>query len=136
MSNLGRRLKGAREKIRLTQQQVADKLGISNGTLSGYERNYRDPDTVTLNNLAALYEVSVDYLLGRTEDPKRVLKEQSRRLIDMIDLDLTDEEIMSKMDLYVDGQIVEEKEVRIFIDLVRGSRLRMKQGLSSTENKQ
>lgn len=136
MSNLGRRLKGAREKTRLTQQQVADKLGISNGTLSGYERNYRDPDTVTLNNLAALYEVSVDYLLGRTEDPKRVLKEQSRRLIDMIDLDLTDEEIMSKMDLYVDGQIVEEKEVRIFIDLVRGSRLRMKQGLSSTENKQ
>jgi transcriptional regulator with XRE-family HTH domain len=40
MSDLGRRLKGSREKTRLTQQQVADKLGISNGTLSGYERNY------------------------------------------------------------------------------------------------
>lgn len=136
MSDLGRRLKGAREKTRLTQQQVADKLGISNGTLSGYERNYRDPDTVTLNNLAALYEVSVDYLLGRTSDPKRVLKEQARQLIDLIDLDLTDEEIMSKMNLTVDGQVVEPTEVRIFIDLVRGSRLRMKQGLASTENKQ
>jgi hypothetical protein len=61
-------------------------------------------------NVTIVYEVSVDYLLGRTSDPKRVLKEQARQLIDMIDLDLTDEEIMSKMNLYVDGQIVEEEK--------------------------
>ncbi|UOF92966.1 helix-turn-helix domain-containing protein [Fodinisporobacter ferrooxydans] len=54
--------------MRLTQMEVANKLGISNGTLSGYERNYRDPDTETLKKLADLYEVSVDYLLnGKTE---------------------------------------------------------------------
>lgn len=62
METLGSRLKEARDKKHLTQVQVAEKLGISNGTLSGYERNYRDPDTSTLANLARLYGVSTDYL--------------------------------------------------------------------------
>lgn len=65
---LGKRLKKARENARKTQKQIADTLGISIGTLSGYERDYRDPDTDTLNRLAELYAVSTDYLLGRTEN--------------------------------------------------------------------
>ncbi len=40
------------------------KLGVTNGALSGYERNYRDPDTNMLKQMAELYEVSLDYLLG------------------------------------------------------------------------
>ncbi|WP_340389490.1 helix-turn-helix transcriptional regulator [Paenibacillus sp. FSL E2-0151] len=67
MSDLGSKLKKARENKRLTQQQVADKLGVSNGAISGYERGYRDPDTDTLKNLANLYEVSLDWLNGRDE---------------------------------------------------------------------
>lgn len=77
MNKLGRRLKEAREKTHLTQQQVADRLGISNGTLSGYERNYRDPDTDTLSKLAELYGVSVDWLTGRTDKENEVVKESS-----------------------------------------------------------
>lgn len=63
--NLGQRLKKARDSKRYTQLEAAKKLGISNGTLSGYERNYRDPDTDTLTDLANLYEVSLDWLLGK-----------------------------------------------------------------------
>lgn len=69
MSDLGARLKQARENKRLTQQEVADKFGVSNGTISGYERNYRDPDSDTLAQLADLYDVSLDWLKGR--DKKR-----------------------------------------------------------------
>lgn len=65
MSVLGKRLKQARSDSGLKQIDAAKKLGISNGTLSGYERNYRDPDTDTLNEMANLYEVSVDWLLGK-----------------------------------------------------------------------
>ena len=50
---------------------AANILGISNGTLSGYERNYRDPDTETLNKMANLYEVSNDWLLGKSDNPER-----------------------------------------------------------------
>lgn len=71
MSTLGIRLKRAREEKGLTQQEVANILGVSNGTISGYERDYRDPDTETLKRLAFLYGVSVDYLTGN------VVKESS-----------------------------------------------------------
>ncbi|HLR58863.1 MAG TPA: helix-turn-helix transcriptional regulator [Pseudogracilibacillus sp.] len=64
MNVLGKRLKQARSDAGLKQIDAAEKLGISNGTLSGYERNYRDPDTDILNRMAELYEVSVDWLLG------------------------------------------------------------------------
>ncbi|WP_433748331.1 helix-turn-helix domain-containing protein [Paenibacillus amylolyticus] len=67
MSDLGSKLKKARENKRLTQQEVANKLGVSNGAISGYERSYRDPDTETLKKLADLYEVSLDWLNGRDE---------------------------------------------------------------------
>ena len=77
MTVLGKRLKEARENNRLTQMEASKKLGISNGTLSGYERNYRDPDTAILEKMAELYGVSVDYLLGRTDDPNPQLKNNS-----------------------------------------------------------
>lgn len=68
MAIIGKRLKAARENAKLTQVDAAKKLGVSNGTLSGYERNYRDPDTDILNNMANLYDVSVEWLMGRTSD--------------------------------------------------------------------
>jgi len=52
---------------RLTQQEVANKIDVSNGAISGYERNYRDPDTETLKKLANLYGVSLDWLNGRDD---------------------------------------------------------------------
>ncbi|MCP1134380.1 helix-turn-helix domain-containing protein [Paenibacillus polysaccharolyticus] len=67
MSDLGSRLKKARMNKRLTQQEVANKIDVSNGAISGYERNYRDPDTETLKKLANLYEVSLDWLNGRDD---------------------------------------------------------------------
>lgn len=67
MSILAKRLKEARNKAGYKQIDAAKKLGISNGTLSGYERDYRDPDTEILHQMANLYEVSVDWLLGNTQ---------------------------------------------------------------------
>ncbi|TCZ76149.1 XRE family transcriptional regulator [Paenibacillus albiflavus] len=72
MSVLGKRLKQARDAKKMTQIDAAKKLGISNGTLSGYERNYRDPDTLTLEKMAALYEVKVDWLLGRDSNSNSI----------------------------------------------------------------
>ncbi|MNW48781.1 HTH-type transcriptional regulator ImmR [compost metagenome] len=93
MSTLGNRLKRAREKKGMTQQEVADKLGVSNGAISGYERNYRDPDTEMLKKLATLYEVSVDYLTGNVVNESTAtyevnretkLREEIKRLSEMI----------------------------------------------------
>lgn len=67
MKGLGKRLKQARVKRGLTQTQAGDAVGISYGTLSGYERDYRNPDHETLLKLSELYQVSVSWLLGAEE---------------------------------------------------------------------
>lgn len=65
--SLGKRLSQERTKRHWSQKYVAEKIGITNTVLSNYERDYRDPDTQTLAMLADLYEVTTDYLLGRTD---------------------------------------------------------------------
>lgn len=65
----GDRIAYLREQNNLTQQQLADKIGITRASLSHYEKNRREPDYKTLEKLADFFEVSIDYLLGRTDNP-------------------------------------------------------------------
>ncbi len=50
----------------LTQQEIADKLGISRSTIGMYETGAREPDYETLEMIADFFNVDIDYLLGRT----------------------------------------------------------------------
>lgn len=63
------RLKELRKFHKKTQQDVADILGITRGAYSNIENAKREPDINTLNILAEYYDVSIDYLLGRTNTP-------------------------------------------------------------------
>lgn len=63
------RLRAAREAKHLTQVQVKNFSNINNKTLSGYEKGVSEPDIDTLITLANLYETSIDYLVGNTDDP-------------------------------------------------------------------
>ena len=67
MLTLGERLKGLREDLDLLQKNVAAELNISSNTLSNYERDERIPDHTTLIQLANIYHVNIDYLLGNTD---------------------------------------------------------------------
>lgn len=62
----GERIRRLREERGLTQLDLANILNISNVMLSRYENNKRYPDYKTLNRLADYFDVSTDYLLGRT----------------------------------------------------------------------
>lgn len=63
---LGKRLVGLRKIKNLTQQQVADDLKISRGTYGHYEIGRREPDFDTLEKIADYFNVTTDYLLGRS----------------------------------------------------------------------
>ena len=65
---LGTRLREARERKGLSQEGAAGTVNITQGTLSLYERDARDPITKKLADLAKLYDVSVDWLLTEHED--------------------------------------------------------------------
>jgi transcriptional regulator with XRE-family HTH domain len=53
----------------MTQLELASTLGVGKTTISNYETEYSTPDIETLNKLAQHFNVSIDYLLGRTDDP-------------------------------------------------------------------
>lgn len=56
-------LKAARIKTGLTQQQIADELGITKSTYCGYETAKRSPDPQRIKQLAKVLHVSADALL-------------------------------------------------------------------------
>ena len=63
-----RRLKELREDRDLTQSQIAKYLNMSQTGYSKYETGENDVPTKILIELAKFYNVSVDYLLGVTDD--------------------------------------------------------------------
>lgn len=63
---LNKRLKELRIQRSLTQKEVANIFNMSNARYNQYETGKRTPDYETLNTFADFYNVSVDYLLGRT----------------------------------------------------------------------
>lgn len=65
------RLKFLRESKNLTQQRLAIELNMNQNTLSRYENMKRQADYNTLILIADYFNVSVDYLLERTDNPKR-----------------------------------------------------------------
>lgn len=62
-------LKPLRKALKQTQTDIAKYLGITVSAYGNYELGQREPDIATLNKLADYFDVSVDYLLGRTEIP-------------------------------------------------------------------
>ena len=65
-----RRIRDLREDRDLTQREVAKKLNCSQQVYSNYELGQRDIPTDILIKLSAFYHVSVDYILGISDDPR------------------------------------------------------------------
>ncbi len=70
--NYIKRLRDLREDHDMTQQEVADYLNTSQTMYARYERGANELPIRHLIKLAELYNVSVDYLLCLTENPKRM----------------------------------------------------------------
>lgn len=66
------KLKALRQQNEMTQEYVADHLNVSRSTIAGYETKNRQPSHEKLTALAALFQVSVDYLLD--EDKSKTIE--------------------------------------------------------------
>lgn len=62
-------LKKLREERHMSQAQLGMELGMSQNTISRYETGERQADYKTLLAIADYFDVSIDYLLGRTDKP-------------------------------------------------------------------
>ena len=67
MSEFSVRLKQLRRDSRMTQAELADKIGVSKSSVNMYERGEREPSFEALEAIADTFNVTMDYLMGRVE---------------------------------------------------------------------
>lgn len=73
---LPKRLKEIRTEKEKTQQEIANYLGITRPAYTAYESGNRQPDYETLQRLADFFNVTTDFLLGRTDTRNETTPEQ------------------------------------------------------------
>ena len=61
------RIKQLRQERGLKQEELAKEFGIAQQTISNYEKGIREPDITTLKKMADFFDVSLDFLLGKTD---------------------------------------------------------------------
>lgn len=60
-------LKKLRNEFAISQKAMAEILGVSQQTISNYENGNVEPDIALLSRLAAYFDTTIDYIVGRTE---------------------------------------------------------------------
>ena len=75
---IGERLQELRKDKGVSQAELAQLLGVSNNTISSYECNRSDPDDNLKIIIAKYFDISMDYLLGLTDEPLSFLREKNR----------------------------------------------------------
>lgn len=80
------KLRELRKKKGLSQKTVADFLRIGRTAYTKYENGVHEPDNDTLRNLAVFYGVSIDTLLGSSENEMRIMRESMQKeILDIYD---------------------------------------------------
>lgn len=105
----GTRIRELRKMKRMTQEELGKIAGVSKVSISGYENETRQPDQETLLKFADFFNVSVDFLLGRTEQNKA----GSPSAVDLADKNV----IMS-----FEGRPIPPEDIELMCRLLRGSK--------------
>lgn len=87
MIEIGSRVKELRNQKNLTQEQLANRLSVTKSVISAYENGFRFPSLDVLIQLAYVFNVSTDYLLGVNK----------KRVLDVSKLSLSQVEIINKL---------------------------------------
>lgn len=75
---IGSRLIYLRKQKGLTQEELAQKLGLPRTTYAGYENESREPDFKTLVKLADYFNTSLDFIFGRTDNQRPISELSSK----------------------------------------------------------
>jgi len=118
---IGNRIAYLRDQSGWTQEQLSSSLGITRAALSHYEKNRREPDSEMLTKLADLFNVSIDYLVGRTHNPNMTLDADVQKFSDQLELSDLDQ-LLETFALTVDGKKLSVEEAKRFIAFIRAER--------------
>ncbi|OAH58653.1 MULTISPECIES: helix-turn-helix transcriptional regulator [Bacillaceae] len=112
MNTFGERLKHVRKAKKLRQNELGQTLGLTQSTISQYEKNQKTPDINTLKKIADTLNVSAEYLLLRTDDPINYTREH-RELIEKENITpfITPEELKKNYRFMLDGREAKPEEI-------------------------
>lgn len=115
MDTLGNKLKQLRENSGMLQKEVAEQLKISQSTYAMYEKNKREPNLENLVKIAALFNISLDWLVG-LDASKENTKELTVREFLRLFFKLTSSKGMYTHSFLHDGGHGERKIIHIFLN--------------------
>lgn len=70
MKQIGDRLRTLRESVTLSQAKMADCLGVQQSSITRYEKGLTEPSADVLLKYADFFDVSMDYIYARTDNPQ------------------------------------------------------------------
>lgn len=114
----GQRLKLLREETGMTQKDLGDKINVSKANISKYESGNIEANFDTLEKLSNLFDVSFDYLLGRTEIRNKVIDKLTPKDEKDIakELNKTMEKLKNEQGLMFDGEPLDQETMKALED--------------------
>lgn len=112
LMNFGKKLKKLREKFGLSQQQLADALGLGASTIGQYETNSREPNFQRLKLIVDFFNVDYNFLLQDNEDDIKYIKEIELDIVDLVN-------ILRKNYITIDGKKMSEEAVEGLIQFFK-----------------
>lgn len=129
MSSFKDRLRALRKQNVLSQQELADKMGVTKQTISQYERGVREPDFESLEALCDIFNVSSDYILGKANITMRFLTEGDLELLNRPSLSPDESSLLEDYrELNDEGKAIARSTVR---GLAAGGAYKKEKGASS-----
>lgn len=109
----GDRLKALRKERDLQQSQLGEIFGLSPSAIGSYERNLREPAYKHLCAFAKYFGVSLDYLLGQTDE--RITVEEFSRIQEFEYFDL-----LNKYNVSLSGYTLDSADKQRLFDIAMG----------------
>lgn len=102
----GKKMKEARKAQHMTQQQLADKIGVNRSTIANYEMMRRKPTFIELKEIAKVLRLDVNYLTESETSPSDELLSRALNVFSDVDLPDSDKDQLFRdiMELYMKGK--------------------------------
>ena len=114
-----KRITMLRKELKLTQAQLAQKLGVGRTTVNGYEQGIIAPPPDKIKMMSEIFDVTTDYIIGKSDDRLLTVRDNNDIAEKMKDLLQTIE--LSQNDLTFNGQELDDITRQLLIQSLQNS---------------